>query len=513
MAKKKTKQSSFTKWLGKLQQESWQLELLISGMAIYALAESLQYIHYLYIPAVEIADSSGVVGVIFIVVILTLNSGIYIFLINLVFHILIRSLWIGAIGLRYVSGDINYENLGYSAKFTNYLKKRIGNFDSYIQKLENFSSILFSYTFLLFFILLSLCLYFGLLAICLNIIRNTTEFFSKVASVFSFIVLGLGLVVAFDFITLGLLKRIKNKYFSTIYLAIYRFYATVTLSFLWRPMLLNFLDQKYTRRLFILIIPYLFFLFAISNINFITNGFYPEFYNQIPSFQSVIDEESFNFSFYDDERSLYSNEDPFYQNIKEFSLPSKKLNGQLGEIFIKATHGDNLLIHKVDSTLQPLKEEGFEHDFLTFFSSEFNEGQSEAQRKTQIDALRKNTLDEQLWRKKRDSLMQVFNEMDKKKFKQDFQKSKAILKNAVLLSIDNQKISPEQITCDYYNHPDGKAKGLLCFYPLDSLSIGRHYLTVGKVQGMAGNSRFRVADSIYLDTTYQTIPFIYTGNY
>jgi len=42
MSEKNTREDSFSKWLDKLQQESWQLELLISGVAIFALWESLK---------------------------------------------------------------------------------------------------------------------------------------------------------------------------------------------------------------------------------------------------------------------------------------------------------------------------------------------------------------------------------------------------------------------------------------------------------------------------------------
>jgi hypothetical protein len=53
-------------------------------------------------------------------------------------HVVLRGLWIGALGLRYVSGDIDYEQLKYSPKFTKYLSKKIGSFDKYIATLENY---------------------------------------------------------------------------------------------------------------------------------------------------------------------------------------------------------------------------------------------------------------------------------------------------------------------------------------------------------------------------------------
>lgn len=55
---------------------------------------------------------------------------------NLIIHIVLRGLWIGALGLRYVSGEIDYDNLNYSDKFTNYLKKKVGSFDNYIWKVR-----------------------------------------------------------------------------------------------------------------------------------------------------------------------------------------------------------------------------------------------------------------------------------------------------------------------------------------------------------------------------------------
>jgi len=99
--------------------------------------------------------------------------------------------------------------------------------------------------------------------------------------------------------------------------------------------------------------------------------------------------------------------------------------------------------------------------------------------------------------------------MNAEKFKAHFIKTKSILKKSILLAIDNQAIAPEQVSCDFYTHPDGKIPGMLCFYPLDSLHIGRHTLTIGKVIG----KKSRKSNKIKIDTIYQTIPFIYTGQY
>jgi len=510
MRKNKNK-DSFSKWLNKLQQESWQLELLISGVAIFALFESLKILPTYYPIVQEIGATNLPVGVIFNVALFILHSGVKIFLINLIIHALIRSLWIGALGLRYVSGDIDFEDLNYNDKFTNHLKQRIGPFDNYIDKLENFSSILFSYTFLLFFILLSLFLY---LFWAILIIYFTTEFltFTKVVT-FSLILiisvyLLLGLLVAFDFLTLGYLKRIKNKFFTRLYLPIYKFYSFATLSFLWRPMLFNFLDHPYTKRLFFLIIPYLFFLGFLGGFDFYSYGHYPDFIHQLQFKDAdIINENSFNLSFYEEERNRYSATDVFQKKISEFSIPSKKISGSLGEIFVKAISNDKWLIAKIDSTIQPLREEGLTQHTLSAAKTSFEAGFNEGGRDKDMEILIAKYGNHPNFQQKRDSLLQTFEEEEIVLFKEQFLKSKAILKNAIILKIDTQQIEAQKITCDFYTHPQGKIQGMLCFYPIDSLSIGRHYLTVGKVIGKKINR----PNTIILDTAYTTIPFIYTG--
>ena len=135
----------FRKWLNKLQQESWQLELIISGFAIYGLISSIDAINAK--GAEYIAADIGEFAITWFVAFVC----VWIFIFNLVLHVLLRGLWIGAIGLRYVSGDIDYNKLNYSDKFTTYLQRKVGSFDKYISRLENYCSILFSITFLLVF--------------------------------------------------------------------------------------------------------------------------------------------------------------------------------------------------------------------------------------------------------------------------------------------------------------------------------------------------------------------------
>ena len=329
-----------------------------------------------------------------------------------------------------------------------------------------------------------------------------------------------GLLVAFDFLTLGFFKRIKNRFFSSFYLGIYKFYSFVTLSFLWRAMLFNFLDRPYTKRLLFLSVPYLLFLGFLGGFNAYSYGHYPDFihqghYNDL----KTINENSFNLSFYEEERNRYADSDVFQKVIANFSIPSKKIAGPIGEIFVKARSGDKWLIAKIDSTIQPLREEGLTHHILGA-KSDFEDGFNKGSREAEMDYFREKYENHPNWQQKRDSLLQTFETKDAIRLKQQFLKSKEILKNAIILKIDEQTIDPSKITCDFYTHPQGKLQGMLCFYPIDSLTIGRHYLTIGKVTGrkitvgkISIGSKNNLSNVIRLDTTYQKIPFIYTGQY
>ena len=139
------KNKKFQELLDRLQQESWQLELIISGFAIFGLFTALPRIELsLHIAKNDNQIYTFIIGVVALV-------ACYILIFNLLIHVILRGLWIGALGLRYVSGDIDFEELNYQNKFTNYLKSKIVSFDRYVGRLENYCSVLFAISFLLIF--------------------------------------------------------------------------------------------------------------------------------------------------------------------------------------------------------------------------------------------------------------------------------------------------------------------------------------------------------------------------
>lgn len=255
------KSSKFKELLEKLQQESWQLELLISGFAIFGLFTAYPHI----LSKLQVAESERQIYTFAISLIAFIACSILIF--NLMVHVVIRGLWIGALGLRYVSGDIDFDELNYHKNFKNFLKRKIVSFDKYVANLENYCSVLFAVSFLLIFYVISIAILFLLfILIATQIISNEAlpENLRTVVGIvlLLFLVFGAFLMIV-DFITQGFLK--KKKWLAKIYYPFYRVLSFVSLSFLYRPLVYNFLDNKFTKRLSFFLLPaYACILFFIS---------------------------------------------------------------------------------------------------------------------------------------------------------------------------------------------------------------------------------------------------------
>ncbi len=258
----------FKKWLDILQQESWQLELIISGFAIYGL--------FMVIDPIELAatEAQNQQNIYRTMLYQGLGVSWYIITINLIAHVVLRGLWIGAIGLRYVSGEIEYDKLNYSPKFRKHLERRVGSFDNYVATLERYCSVIFAVTFLLVFYLLGLMVItacFTLLGLWMQ--KDETPDWAKYwIAIPTTIFLGLGMFLTFiDFVTQGWLKR--KKWTTWFYYPFYWVFKFLTLSFLYRPMVYNFLDTKFGKRLSWFVVPLYLGITILAGTGFSTSNY------------------------------------------------------------------------------------------------------------------------------------------------------------------------------------------------------------------------------------------------
>lgn len=266
------KNYKFKELLDKLQQESWQLELLISGFAIFGLIAAIDPIDNKFNEMVALENKY------FTAPLRIAIMCCYVLIINLILHVVLRGLWIGAIGLRYVSSEIDYEALNYGKRFTKYLQKKVGSFDNYIAKLENYCSVVFAVAFLSLFYIIALFSVFFIIILFSYLFIKSGIFSESIGIIllgcFSILYLLLSLLILIDFITQGFLK--KKEWTSFLYMPIYKVFSFITLSFLYRPLVYNFLDNKFGRRILALLTPIYIIIFYISTSENVRSNFIEE---------------------------------------------------------------------------------------------------------------------------------------------------------------------------------------------------------------------------------------------
>ncbi len=332
--------SRLAEWLEGLARESWQLELIISGFAIFLLAEG-------YEPLREAGQALQRLGLSWrLQFTLGVPFGIlmaswFILLVNLVAHVVLRGLWISAVGLRSVSDDIDFESLQLQPRFFRFLKRRIGSFDNYIEQLEKICSVLFAFTFMIIFMLLAVAAVTLLINLVNLVLTDWLELKNHSLVYFVNITLILlGLLYFIDFVTLSRLKRIR--WLTPVYYPVYRFFSIVTLSALYRPLYYNLIDNRFGRRVGLLLVPYLLLLMILSSMSFGTNIYFPDKW----------DANYLNTAYYDDLRS---------EKHLSFlpSIPSRFMENGFLEVFLPYTpRTDDQVIQAVCPALIPAGTSG-----------------------------------------------------------------------------------------------------------------------------------------------------------
>lgn len=485
----KENQTFFTEWLEKLQQESWQLELLISGFAIVGIYSTRTIIaDFQFYRYNEFYSEFGLlVGMLTYV----FKTGWLIFFINLIVHVILRGLWIGTIGLRYVSSEIDYDNMKYADRFTNFLKYKVGSYDNFIERLEKFCSVLFAFTFLLFLFCFSLCIFMieliFLVVLFEKLFPNSQDAIA-VGGLLALFFLLLGVIVFIDLISLGALKKIKDKRVSTVYFYIYRFISFITLSFLYRPLLYNFIDNSYTRKLFYFSVPYIFIV--MGGYNLLENNPNP----YLPD-QKMLQSKglTINDYYYDDLRNIKLQEFPNEERkinkqlLKIVSLQEFNINGNNSAIFIRLDKNMVKLV-EMDTTISPFKNSGLsmrwwfnrekiedktvlatksakEKELSTLINERKQlKKEKDVNNEAKIDSLNKLIAQRtRFWEEKINTATDIHLQNIQKKY----------LEN-ISLYIDDARVELNQ--CFYYTHPHFKEQGLKCFFDTDTLSTGIHFV-------------------------------------
>ena len=228
----KERDSSTPDWLKTIQLNSWEAELLVSALVLYALFQVPDYVEMFHQKNFDRGSQFHGFFRIFVLAIELLKFGY-------IFHILVRGLWVASVGLSYVfPKGIDKEVLKFKGRFDseiNHKKSLVNN----VLRLEELSSLFYGISFLAFGVLL------GVGTLLFTFVLLTDQMGTSIAEgtalaplyFFAFIIyLLLIVLVLIDFLTNGLFRRIDwmAKWFYPVAI----FFRIVTLSFLYRRSML-----------------------------------------------------------------------------------------------------------------------------------------------------------------------------------------------------------------------------------------------------------------------------------
>ena len=177
-------------------------------------------------------------------------------------YLAMRGFWVGILGLSsvYPSG-INIKKLNFSEKFTNQIKKY--NFNDFIISVDNICSSIFSFSFLLSFLIISFLLFcfqmilIMLPAIYLSDLYPDGSIYESILEVVFIIFIALGFIYFLDLFLFSILKKIKWKPFAFCYYYIHAFYKHSTIFFIYDHLYYAFISNIKRRIILLVFISYI----------------------------------------------------------------------------------------------------------------------------------------------------------------------------------------------------------------------------------------------------------------
>ncbi|MEQ9466095.1 MAG: hypothetical protein RLN88_01715 [Ekhidna sp.] len=230
--KKSQKAEQTPKWLKTIQLNSWEAELLISALVLYALYQVPDYIDRTSLQHFERGSQIHNLASL-------IKNAVRLLSFGYILHILVRGVWVASVGLSYVfPGGVNQESLKFKGKFRKELSKS-GSLVKMVLRLEELSSIIYGISFIFFGTLVGFGGFIFSFIFAFELIQPLMESNSYFAGVVGILILFyffLALLVFIDFLTNGWFRRMNWSADWFYYVAL--FFRVVTLSFLYRRSLL-----------------------------------------------------------------------------------------------------------------------------------------------------------------------------------------------------------------------------------------------------------------------------------
>lgn len=184
-------------WLKRVSEQSWEPELLISGLAIYATLQlpdiflkGLNYFRFNIQTGSSFLEE-GLPEMIYSVFL----AAAYLLTFTFILHFVVRAFWVGMIGLYSVYPDgINYDKLNFGDLYRRFLKSKIGVRDEMPEEVDKVASSLFSISFAVVFIMVAVGFIYSLLFFFFNVTKSLIP--SDIFEIYSIVMLAL-MVIGF----------------------------------------------------------------------------------------------------------------------------------------------------------------------------------------------------------------------------------------------------------------------------------------------------------------------------
>ena len=414
-----------------LQRDSWQLELLVTGFALAGMISGLDEFQKWNSETLASLNGNGILTIVAGGILVCVSFAYLITLANFFFHVVLRCLWIGAIGSRSVMQTTVLQRRKLAPRFARFLTRRAGDIDGYIQRLDDTSSLVFAFTFLLIITAVSLFASSALLILlsfAIKSVNGHTGIIVALGLLITVIVL-FGLLYLIDFLTVGWLKRFR--WLSVVYYPFYRLFGWVTLARLYRPLYYNLLNRPRGRTVVLLLVPYLAIAFFFSTLGISPNVYVADAF--------LTEDQNSAFVM---EPSHYADESSAREGYTEIIIPSQVLRASPLRVRIPILGSYEGYIERRCPNL-PRHYDGSLHSDL-FGTAKSVVYANDSIRETHRPTLSRETLD--------------------------------CLSSAVALYLDDRPVSMDDVLLT--RPPDKAYSELLKFIDLDSLQPGLHELTM-----------------------------------
>lgn len=228
-------------WLKYVSEQSWEPELLISGLAIFAtlnLPDIFTYAYKYY--QFNLQSGTGIFDEVLPLLVYGLFiTSSYVLAAAFITHFVVRAFWVGFIGLISVYKDgVIYEKLPYSDLYKKRMEKELGDSDSLAERLDNISSLIYSIAFSLVLIMVGTAIIYTGVFLLYNVSKLLIDqaVFDTYASVLYYLFIVIAVIYVTAILVLNMERFRSNEKLARWHLKLTFNANKVILPLVYRPL-------------------------------------------------------------------------------------------------------------------------------------------------------------------------------------------------------------------------------------------------------------------------------------